>query len=43
VLLLAQFSLGMISHTKSVPFAVMAANQPKVIARLIELARQILQ
>jgi hypothetical protein len=43
VLLLAQFSLGMISHTESVPFALMATNQPKVIARLIEVARQILR
>ncbi len=43
VLLLAQFSLGMISHTQSVPFALMAANQPKVIARLVELARQIVR
>jgi hypothetical protein len=43
VLLLAQFSLGMISHTESVPFALMASNQPKVIARLIELVRQIVR
>ncbi len=41
VLLLAQFSLGMISHTQSVPFAQMVSNQPKVVARLIERAGQI--
>ncbi len=43
VLLLMQFSLGMISHTEAVPFSVMASNQPKVIARLIELAGQMLR
>jgi hypothetical protein len=43
VLLMAQFALGMISHTGPVPLSMIAANQPKVIARLIELAGEILR
>jgi hypothetical protein len=38
LLLMAQYSLRMISHTEAVSFAAMAANQPRVVARLIQLA-----
>ena len=41
LLLMAQYALGMISHMEAVSFAVMAANQPKVLARLIQLAGEI--
>lgn len=34
LLLLGQYALGMISHTDAVPFGVMAANQPRVVAEL---------
>ena len=43
ILLMAQFALGMISHPGPVPLSTIAANQPKVIARLIELPGEILQ
>lgn len=42
LLLMAQFALGMISHVEAVPFAEMASNQPRVIARLLALAKEIL-
>jgi hypothetical protein len=40
VLLVAQYSLGMISHTDAVSFRTLAANQPRVIGRLAALARK---
>lgn len=43
LLLMAQYALRMISHTEVVSFAVMAANQPKVLARLIQLAGEVLK
>jgi hypothetical protein len=43
LLLVAQYTLRMISHTEGVSFAVMAANQPKVLARLIQLAGEALK
>jgi hypothetical protein len=43
LLLVAQYALGMISHTEAVSFAAMAANQPKVLARLIQLVAQALR
>ena len=42
VLLVAQYSLGMISHVDAVPLSTIAANQPKVIIRLIDLLKGIL-
>jgi len=42
VLLVAQYSLGMISHVDAVPVWTIAANQPKVIIRLIDLLKGIL-
>lgn len=43
LLLMAQYALRMISHTGAVSFAVMATNQPKVLARLIQLAGEVLK
>lgn len=43
VLLLLQYSLGMISHTGPVPFAEIAANQPKVIVKLVHLIGEIVR
>jgi hypothetical protein len=43
VLLLAQYSLGMISHTGPVSLAAIAANQPAVVARLVRLAGDVLR
>jgi hypothetical protein len=42
VLLVAQYSLGMISHRDPVTFATIAANQPRVVARMIELLKDLL-
>jgi hypothetical protein len=42
LLLLAQYGLGMISHTGPVSLATIAANQPRVVARLVRLAAGIL-
>ncbi|MBD3237832.1 MAG: hypothetical protein GF330_14105 [Candidatus Eisenbacteria bacterium] len=42
LLLLGQFALGMISHVQAVPFSEMLANQPRLIARLLALAREML-
>jgi hypothetical protein len=39
VLLLAQYSLGMIGHTVPVSFATITSNQPRVILRMIELLK----
>ena len=41
-LLLAQYALGMISHTEPVSFATIATNQPRVVARIIQLIGEIL-
>jgi hypothetical protein len=41
LLLLAQYALGMISHSGPVPLATIAANQPRVVARLLELAGEV--
>jgi hypothetical protein len=43
LLLLAQYALGMISHTGPVSLATIAANQPRVMARLIRLAAEVLR
>lgn len=43
LLLMAQYALRMIDHTGAVSFAVMAANQPKVLARLIQFAGDVLK
>ncbi len=43
LLLLAQYALGMISHTGPVPLATIAANQPAVVARLVRLAGELLR
>ena len=43
LLLLAQYALGMISHTGPVSLATIAANQPRVVARLIRLAGELLR
>ncbi|MCK4305186.1 MAG: hypothetical protein KAY24_13200, partial [Candidatus Eisenbacteria sp.] len=42
VLLLAQYSLGMISHTEPVSFATIASNQPRVVVRIVQLVGEIL-
>ncbi len=43
LLLMAQYALRMISHTGAVSFSVMAANQLKVLARMIQLAGEVLR
>jgi hypothetical protein len=43
LLLLAQYALGMISHTGPVSLTTIAANQPRVVASLIRLAGGILK
>lgn len=43
LLLMAQYALRMIGHSEAVPFAVIAANQPRVLARLIQLAGRVLR
>ena len=43
LLLLAQYALGMISHTGPVSLATIAANQPRVVARMIRLAGEVLK
>lgn len=42
VLLLLQYALGMISHTGPVSFATIAANQPKIVLRVLRLIGEIL-
>ena len=42
LLLMAQYALGMISHRDPVSLATIAANQPLVIARMIELLKELL-
>lgn len=37
VLLVAQYSLGMISHTEPVSLSTIAANQPEVVTRIVRL------
>jgi hypothetical protein len=43
LLLLAQYALGMISHTGPASLATIAANQPKVVVRLIRLVAEVLK
>jgi hypothetical protein len=43
LLLLAQYALGMISHSGPVTLAAIAANQPLVVARLLRLAREVVR
>lgn len=43
VLLMAQYSLGMISHTEPVSLVTIAANQPKVVIRMVRLVGEILR
>ena len=43
LLLLAQYSLGMISHTGPVSLATIAANQPTVVARVIRVVGEVLR
>jgi hypothetical protein len=43
LLLMAQYALRMISHTGAVSFTVMAANQPRVLARLIQFVAEALR
>ncbi len=43
LLLMAQYALGMISHSGPVSLAIIAANQPRVVARLIRLAGEVLK
>jgi hypothetical protein len=42
VLLLLQYSLGMISHTGPVGFAAIAANQPRALVRVIRLIGELI-
>lgn len=42
LLLLAQYALGMISHSGPVSLATIAANQPGVVARLVRLVGEVL-
>jgi hypothetical protein len=41
LLLLAQYALGMISHSGPVTLATIATNQPLVVARLLQLAGEV--
>jgi hypothetical protein len=43
LLLLAQYALGMISHTEPVSLVTIAANQPKVVDRLVRLLAEVLK
>ncbi len=43
LLLLGQYALGMISHSGPVPLATIAANQPRVVARMIQIAGEVLR
>jgi hypothetical protein len=43
VLLLLQYALGMIGHTGAVPFSTIAANQPKIIVKVIRLLGELLR
>jgi hypothetical protein len=43
LLLLAQYALGMISHSGPVSLATIAANQPRVVVRLVQLAGEVLK
>jgi hypothetical protein len=42
LLLLAQYALGMISHSGPVSLATIAANQPGVVIRLVRLVGEVL-
>jgi hypothetical protein len=43
LLLLAQYALGMISHTGPVSLATIAANQPRVVVRVIRVVGEVLK
>jgi hypothetical protein len=43
LLLLAQYALGMISHSGPVSLATIAANQPQVVVRLVRLVGEVLK
>jgi hypothetical protein len=43
LLLLAQYALGMISHSGSVSLVTIAANQPRVVVRLVRLVGEVLK
>jgi len=43
LLLLAQYALGMISHSGPVSLTTIAANQPRVVVRLVRLAGEVLK
>ena len=43
LLLLAQYALGMISHSGPVSLATIAANQPRVVASLVRLVGEVLK
>ena len=43
LLLLAQYALGMISHTEPVSLVTIATNQPKVVDRLVRLLGEVLK